>query len=65
MLGVKHGEALVVSDPIGVAGAAISRMRPEQGIKAVVGELSLQGLEADLLQDDVAIRIGQNLFGKR
>ena len=37
-------------------------MRRKQGVKAVVPEGALQWDEANLLQHDIAIRIGQNFF---
>ena len=37
-------------------------MRRQQSVEAVVRECALQGDEANLLQHDIAIRIGQNFL---
>ena len=37
-------------------------MRREQGVEAIIGELSLQRFEANLLQNHVAVRIGEDLL---
>ena len=62
VLGKKHGVAFVIADPAGIAVAEVRQVRREQSVKMVVGEFPLQRLEADLLQHDVAVRIGQNFF---
>ena len=62
MLGEEHGKALVVADPSGVAVAEVGEMGREQGVQAVVGELPLQRLEANFLQNDVAVRIAENFL---
>ena len=62
MLGEKHGDAFVIADPARVAHAAISQMRREQRVQAIVGERSRERLESHLLQHDVAIGIGENFL---
>jgi hypothetical protein len=52
----------VVTDPPGVAITAIGEMRSEQDIAAIVRDFSLQGLESDSLQNDIAVRIAEDLL---
>src|SRR5579864_918496 len=62
MLGEEHGNALVAADPPCIPITAVGQVRRKQRIKVIVGNRALQRFEADLLQDDVAIRIGKNFL---
>src|ERR1700730_9863778 len=62
MLGKEHGQAFVIADPTGVAVSAVGQVRREQRVKVIIGERSVQWLETDFLQHDVAKRIGEYLL---
>jgi hypothetical protein len=62
MLGEEHVHALVIADPGCIFRTAVGEVRREQGIEVVVRELALQRFEANLLQQDVAVRVSENFF---
>jgi len=62
VLGKEHGEAFVVAHPAGVVASTVGQVRREQSVQPVIRKLPLQRLEADLLQDHVAVGIGQDFL---
>ena len=58
----EQGQPFVIADPTRVVVTAVGQVGREQRIKMIVGELPLQRLEADFLQQHVAVRIGENFF---
>ena len=60
--GEEHRLALCVADPGGVARALVAQVRREQHVEVIVVQLALQRREARALQDDVSLRIGQDLL---
>ena len=59
-LGEEHRNAFVAAGPAHVAGAAIAQMRRQQNVEAVLPNGPLQGHEADMLQDDLALGIREH-----
>lgn len=62
VVGEEHRDAFVVSDPAGVAVAAVGEVGREQGVQAVVGGLTLQRLEPNFLQNNVTVGVGENFL---
>src|SRR5690242_17882155 len=58
----QHAMALVIARPSRVSRAAVGKMRGKQRVNMVVSQLALKRLEPDLLQDNIAMGIGQNFF---
>src|SRR5258708_9614631 len=58
--GEEHFAPLMVGKPSGVVGTTIHEMRSEEGIEAVVADLPALGLEAYMLENDIAARIGKH-----
>src|SRR5579864_8246404 len=58
----EHRDALVVGSPAGVAVSAVCQVRRENGVEVIVRELTLQRLEANFLQNDVAVRVGEDFL---
>ena len=61
-MGKQRGHAFVVAHPAGIFPAAIRQMGRQQRIETVVGQRALQRHEADSLQYDIAVRIGEDFF---
>ena len=61
-MGKQGGRAFVVADPAGIFPAAIRQMGRQQRVQAIVGQRALQGDEADSLQHDIAVGIGEDFF---
>ena len=59
---IQRRRAFVVPDPAGIFPAAIRQMGRQQSVQAIVGQRALQRDEADPLQHDIAVRIGEDFF---
>src|SRR5580700_10449289 len=62
MLGQEHGEAFVVAYPTSVAVTAVGQVGRKQRVEMIVRELALERFEANFLEHDVAVRIGENFL---
>src|SRR5262249_23687405 len=58
--GEEHLAPLMVGEPSGVVRTAIYEVRREEGVEAVVASLAALGLEAYMLENDIAARIGKH-----
>ena len=61
-LGEEQGQTFVIADPASIVVPGVGEVGREQGVKVIIGELSLQRFETDFLQQDVAVRIGENFL---
>ena len=61
-VGKQGGRAFVVADPAGIFPAAIRQMGRQQRVQAIVGQRALQGHEANSLQHDIPVGIGEDFL---
>ena len=62
MLGKEHRHAFIIANPTGVSVSTVRQMRREQRVEVIIGKLSLQRFEANFLQHDVTVRIGEDFL---
>ncbi len=60
--GEQHGDALVIRSPPRISAAMIAQMRRQQSVHVIIGQLTFQRRKFDPLQDDVALRVGHDVF---
>src|SRR5262249_37337056 len=58
--GEEHLAPLMVGEPRGVVRTTIHEMRREEGIEAVIADRAALGLQAYMLENDIAARIGKH-----